>query len=68
MLVEVIDKFRVSQMRVGKISEVIGGRLRINYENVCEIFGSFFLETLLNVIYIFYSRLVNIFGFIIHQN
>jgi len=33
MLVEVIDKFRVSQMRVGKISEVIGGRLRINYEN-----------------------------------
>ncbi|CAF1085276.1 unnamed protein product [Rotaria sp. Silwood1] len=33
MLVEVIDKFRVSHMRVGKISEVIGGRLRINYEN-----------------------------------
>ncbi len=38
MLVEVIDKFRVSHMRVGKISEVIGGRLRINYENVREIF------------------------------
>ncbi|CAF3974637.1 unnamed protein product [Rotaria magnacalcarata] len=31
---EVIDKFRVSQMRVGKISEVIGGRLKINYENI----------------------------------
>ncbi len=38
MLVEVIDKFRVSHMRAGKISEVIGGRLRINYENVREIF------------------------------
>jgi hypothetical protein len=33
MMVEVIDKYRVSSMRVGKISEVIGGRLRINYEN-----------------------------------
>jgi len=33
MIVEVIDKYRVSNMRVGKISEVIGGRLRINYEN-----------------------------------
>ncbi|CAF1094040.1 unnamed protein product [Adineta ricciae] len=33
MVVEVIDKYRVSNMRVGKISEVIGGRLRINYEN-----------------------------------
>lgn len=38
MLVEVIDKFRVSNMRVGKISEAIGGRLRINYENVRENF------------------------------
>ncbi len=37
MLVEVIDKFRVSQMHVGKISEVIGGRLRINYEDVREM-------------------------------
>ena len=34
MLIEVIDTSRVSHMRVGKISEVIGGRLRINYENV----------------------------------
>ncbi|UJR22368.1 hypothetical protein I4U23_025430 [Adineta vaga] len=33
MLVEVINKFQVSHMRVGKISDVIGGRLRINYEN-----------------------------------
>jgi hypothetical protein len=45
MLIEVIDKFRVSQMRVGKISEVIGGRLRINYENV----RSFFLEILFQI-------------------
>ncbi|CAF1015774.1 unnamed protein product [Adineta steineri] len=33
MLLEVIDKFQVAHMCVGKISEVIGGRLRINYEN-----------------------------------
>ncbi|CAF0887472.1 unnamed protein product [Adineta steineri] len=33
MIVEVIDKYRVSNMRVGKITEVIGGRLKINYEN-----------------------------------
>ncbi|CAF1067877.1 unnamed protein product, partial [Didymodactylos carnosus] len=33
MVLEVIDKYRVSRMRVGKISDVIGGRLRINYEN-----------------------------------
>jgi hypothetical protein len=46
MLVEVIDKFRVSQMRVGKISEVIGGRLRINYENV----RSVFLEILFQIL------------------
>ncbi|CAF1214810.1 unnamed protein product [Adineta ricciae] len=32
-LVELIDKFQVSRMRVGKISDIIGGRLRINYEN-----------------------------------
>ena len=63
MLVEVIDKFRVSNMRVGKISEVIGGRLRINYENVRENFLPNIFQWM-NIP----RRLVNIFGCIIHRN
>ncbi len=37
-------------MRVGKISEVIGGRLRINYENVYMI--NIFEILLTNILYL----------------
>lgn len=36
MILELVDKKKLSQMRVAKIVENIGGRLRLKYENTVE--------------------------------
>lgn len=36
MILELVDKKKLSQMRVAKIVENIGGRLRLKYENCAE--------------------------------